>query len=89
NIPLRLGTAAPRYQELRGPYNLSESFGLRKGFAFTESSRVEFAAVFGNAFNRAGRGNPNTDITSPLFGKITGFQQPFSRNVQLEMRVTF
>lgn len=88
NIPLRLGTAAPRYQELRGPYNLSETFGLRKGFNFTESSRLEFAAVFSNAFNRAGRANPVTNITDPNFGRINGFQRG-GRSVQLEMRVTF
>jgi carboxypeptidase family protein len=88
NIPLRLGTAAPRYQQLRGPYNLSETFGLRKGFNFTETSRIEFAAVFNNAFNRAGRGNPITDVTNPNFGRINGFQRG-GRSVQLEMRISF
>jgi hypothetical protein len=54
----------------------------------SETSHFEFRADFFNAFNRAGRGDPNTDITSSLFGKITGAQQG-PRNIQFEARITF
>ena len=88
NVPLRLGTA-PRYlPNIRGPRLVSESFGIMKRFAFTEKSGVEFRADFANAFNRAGRGDPVTDVTNPLFGKITGSAYG-PRTIQLEARVSF
>ena len=87
-IPLRLGTA-PRYlPNVRGPGRVSEDFGLQKRFAFTETVNIEFRADAFNAFNRAGRGNPNTDVTSPLFGRITGPAYG-PRSVQLELRFNF
>jgi hypothetical protein len=88
NVPLRLGTA-PRYlPSVRGPASFNEDFGLVKKFAFTEQKSLEFRGDFANAFNRAGRGNPVTDITSPLFGRITGAQKG-PRNIQLGARFVF
>lgn len=87
-IPLRPGTA-PRYlSNVRGPMRASEDFSFSKKFLFTESANVEIRADFINAFNRAGRGNPNTNITSPLFGMITGSQYG-PRNIQLGARLSF
>jgi hypothetical protein len=88
NVPLRLGTAPPRLPNVRGPAVYSEDFGLEKKFAINESTNFEIRADFLNAFNRAGRGNPNTDITSPLFGRITGPRWG-PRNIQLQARFTF
>jgi hypothetical protein len=88
NVPLRLGTA-PRYlPNVRGPALYSESFGIMKRFAFTETRSIEVRGDFSNAFNRAGRGDPVTDVTSPLFGKITGAAYG-PRNIQLEARINF
>ncbi len=88
NVPLRLGTAPPRLPNIRGPIRVSEDIGIKKGFAFTETMNFEIRADFLNAFNRAGRGNPNTDITSALFGRITGAAyQP--RNIQVQARFNF
>ena len=88
NVPLRLGTA-PRYlPNIRGPRIVGESFGIMKRFAFTERKNFEFRGDFANAFYRAGRGDPVTDITNPLFGKITGAAYG-PRNIQLEARVNF
>ncbi len=88
NVPLRLGTAPPRLPNVRGPAVYSEDFGLQKKFAFNETTNFEMRVDFFNAFNRAGRGNPNTDITSPLFGRITSARYG-PRNVQLEARFNF
>lgn len=88
NVPLRLGTAPPRLPNVRGPAAFSEDFGLKKNFNFTETRNLEIRADFLNGFNRAGRGNPVTDITSPLFGKITGARFG-PRNIQLEARFNF
>ncbi len=61
---------------------------MEKKFAIREHSNVEVRADFLNAFNRARRGNPVSDITDPLFGQITGFQQG-PRSIQLSARITF
>jgi hypothetical protein len=66
----------------------SESFGIMKRVNFKESRNVEIRGDFSNAFNRAGRGDPVTDVTSPLFGRITGARYG-PRNIQLEARITF
>ena len=88
NVPLRLGTAPPRLPNLRGPAVYSEDFGLQKKFAFTETRNFELRVDFFNAFNRAGRGNPVTNITDPNFGRIIGARYG-PRNIQLEGRITF
>jgi hypothetical protein len=88
NVPLRLGTAPPRLPNVRGPAVYSEDFGLEKKFAINESTNFEIRADFFNAFNRAGRGNPNTDITSPLFGRIVGARFG-PRNIQFQARFNF
>lgn len=88
NVPLRLGTAPPVEPNIRGFHQYSEDFGIMKRFAFTEVHAIELRADMLNVLNRAGRGNPNTDITSPLFGKFTGPQRG-PRNIQLEARFTF
>jgi hypothetical protein len=88
NVPLRLGTAPRRLSSVRGPARFSEDFGLVKQFVFTEESNLEIRADFINAFNRAGRGNPITDVANPQFGLITS---PLwgPRNIQLGARLTF
>jgi Carboxypeptidase regulatory-like domain len=88
NVPLQLGTAPPRLPNVFGPAFFSESFGLKKSFAFTETSHLEFRVDMFNAFNRAGRGNPVTNITNRDFGKITAARYG-PRNMQLEARIVF
>lgn len=87
-VPLRLGTA-PRYLgNVRGPVRVSEDFGIFKRFGFGEQRNIEFRADMLNAFNRAGRGNPDTDLDSSLFGRITGSAYG-PRFVQLSLRLSF
>lgn len=87
-VPTRLGTA-PRYlSNVRGYHYLGEDFGIEKKFPFGENRSFELRGDAFNAFNRSGRGGPVTDVTSPLFGKVTGVQQG-GRNIQLSLRVEF
>jgi Carboxypeptidase regulatory-like domain len=88
NVPLRLGTAPLRLPGIFGPGVYSEDFGLKKSFSFTEASRLEFRLDMFNAFNRAGRGNPVTDISNSQFGKITS-PRFGPRNMQFEARIVF
>ncbi|MGH9852979.1 MAG: hypothetical protein ACREBD_24340, partial [Blastocatellia bacterium] len=88
NIPLRLGTAPPVLPNVRGPRVFSEDFGLQKKFAINEATGFELRADFFNAFNRAGRGNPVTELTDPLFGRIVGSRFG-PRNIQVSARFTF
>ena len=87
-VPTRLGTAPRFLPNVRGPHFLSEDFGIEKRFGFGEKRAVEFRADAFNLFNRSGLGNPVSDVTSPLFGRITGPQQG-PRNVQLSLRLDF
>ena len=86
-VPTRLGTA-PKMLDIRGFHQFGEDLGLRKKFNFSEQRSFEVRADFFNPFNRAGQGDPVTNITNPLFGKITGAQRG-PRNIQIEARVTF
>ncbi|HKQ76366.1 MAG TPA: carboxypeptidase-like regulatory domain-containing protein [Blastocatellia bacterium] len=88
SIPRRLGTAPPRLPNVRGPAVFSEDFGLQKKFAFSEDKSFELRADYFNAFNRSGRGNPVTEITDPLFGRIVGSRFG-PRNIQVSARFTF
>ncbi|MFN0088402.1 MAG: carboxypeptidase regulatory-like domain-containing protein [Blastocatellia bacterium] len=88
NVPLRLGTAPPRLPNIRGFAVFSEDFGLQKKFAFNEEAHFELRVDFFNAFNRAGRANPVTNITDPNFGRIIGARYG-PRNIQLEARIVF
>jgi len=88
NIPLRLGTAPRILPNVRGPAIFSEDFGLQKKFSFNETTGFELRADFFNAFNRAGRGDPVTEITDPLFGRIVGSRFG-PRNIQVSARFSF
>ncbi|MEN6532631.1 MAG: carboxypeptidase regulatory-like domain-containing protein [Bryobacteraceae bacterium] len=87
-VPLRLGTA-PRYLgNVRGPVRVSEDFGVFKRFGFGEGRDLEFRTDFLNAFNRAGRANPDTDLDSGFFGLIMGSAYS-PRTTQLSLRLSF
>jgi hypothetical protein len=85
-IPTRLGTAPPII-DARGPAFYSEDLGLMKRFAAGERS-LEFRVDLLNALNRVGLGGPNTDISSPNFGRIFGIGIG-ARRLQLSLRATF
>jgi hypothetical protein len=84
----RLGTAPRVLPNVRTPMFSSEDIGLMKSFYFNETTKFELRMDAFNAFNRAGRGGLNTDVASPLFGRLTG-QQYGPRSVQLAARFEF
>jgi hypothetical protein len=69
-----------------------------KSTAITERLKLEIRADFFNIFNHAEFGNPNTNITSGKFGRITTTGDPGTaivpvdpkeRIIQLAARFTF
>jgi hypothetical protein len=56
---------------LRGFGASQLDFGLHRQFRLTEGVRLRFQAEFFNIFNHPNFGNPNNDLTSPLFGQST------------------
>ncbi|MCL4402220.1 MAG: TonB-dependent receptor, partial [Acidobacteria bacterium] len=70
--PLTLGSAAPRFAYFRSWGTRSEDLGLRKVFRVKEKYITQVRADFLNAINRHNLPGPNTGITSPYFGYITG-----------------
>ncbi|WP_446743096.1 carboxypeptidase regulatory-like domain-containing protein [Silvibacterium acidisoli] len=100
NVALTTGNVTATLGNVYGPALKDENFSLQKVVTFREGTSLQIRADAVNAFNRAGRGNPVTDINNGLFGQITGpgtdsqgqdgdsyFYQP--RVVQLAMRLRF
>ena len=72
-----------------GPAFMNTDFSLFKAFVmpYSEKHRLEFRAEFFNALNRVNLGNPNTNLTNSLFGRITSASDP--RIIQLGLRYSF
>jgi len=92
---LRPGTAPRLLPQTRGPGHQSEDLGLMKDTKIGERFNLNFRADFFNAFNRTGRGNPNTDVALTEdfcgctdFGRIFGVAHG-GRNIQLGLRLDF
>ena len=85
-IPTRIGTA-PAILDVARPGAVHRGpripQALRRG-----RSHVEFRFDILNLFNRSGLGGPNTDLSSPNFGKIFGVGQG-ARRLQVSLRATF
>jgi hypothetical protein len=86
-LPSRVGTAPP-ILSVRGPAFYSEDLGLLKRFFAGGDRSFEFRADFINVLNRSGLSGPNTDLSSPNFGRIFGVGIG-SRRIQLSLRATF
>ena len=56
---------------LRGFGASQADFGLQRQFPIAEKVRLRFRAEFFNIFNHPNFGNPNNNLTSPLFGRST------------------
>lgn len=84
--PGRFGNA-PRYLGQRGPMWMDESFSIFKDTLITERIRNQFRMEITNPLNRTVFGNPNTNLTSNNFGRITSTLSP--RVIQFGMKVFF
>lgn len=82
-----LGNTPYRYGQLRLPWELNDDLSLQKYFFPLKSERVriQIRAEFLNAFNRHRFNAVNTDVSSPLFGQITGVSDD-RRQVQFGIR---
>jgi hypothetical protein len=71
-----------------GPAFFNLDFGLQKNVPLGEQRRFEFRSEFFNLFNHTNFSNPNSTITSPLFGKILSTASN-SRQVQFAFKIYF
>ena len=60
---------------------------LQKGFALRDGVRLDVRLDAFNAFNRVNYNNPNTNITSPDFGRL--LSAPGARTAQIGARLGF
>jgi hypothetical protein len=88
NVVQRLGTLGPYLPNIRGRRVTTFDANISKTFKFDEQRNFELRGTFLNAFNWAGIGGLNTNLTSPFFGQFTG-QQLGPRNIELAARFTF
>ncbi len=71
-----------------GPAFFNLDFGVQKNIPVTERDRFEFRAEFFNVLNHTNFNNPNSTLTSPLFGQILSTVSN-SRQVQLALKFYF
>ena len=72
---------------VRGPGLAKVDLSFFKNITFKDRYSVQLRAEAFNAFNRTNFGNPNTTITSSLFGKIRTAND--ARVLQLALRLGF
>jgi len=87
-VALTLGNSPREFGNLRGPWQPMENFGIFKRFPFREGVFLEFRCDLINAFNRAGRADPDTNLSDPTFGRILDVADG-PREIQLALRFTF
>ncbi len=71
-----------------GPAFFNLDFGLQKNFPVGERRRFEFRSEFFNLFNHTNFSNPNSTLSSPVFGRILSTVSN-SRQVQLALKFYF
>jgi hypothetical protein len=77
---------------IEGPGTINLSAGLGKDVKLGDNFHLRMEGSFTNVLNHTNLGDPNLDITSPLFGKITqsrGSDFGGSRTGQVAMKLQF
>lgn len=77
-----------QYEGLTGPGRIDANATLSKNFRLTERLRLEFRMEAYNLTNSIMWSNPNTSVTSTLFGRVTT-QANVGREVQYAARIHF
>ena len=72
---------------IEGPGLLQFNTALAKQFRVTERKALEFRGEAFNTFNRVNYSNPNTNVASSQFGRITGAGT--ARYMQLGLKFNF
>ena len=83
--------------QLVGPGTVTFAGTLGKNFPLAEKTNLRFEAQYANLFNHVNLANPNTNISSSTFGRISNVQDANTsygpsagpRNAQLSLRLTF
>ena len=93
-VALTTGNVPSILPGVLGPGYAFENFGLQKAFGLGEQRKLSLRADALNAFNRAGRGDPVTDINNANFGRILSTQASTRQNfiprtIQLQASITF
>jgi hypothetical protein len=86
----RFGNA--RVGSIVGPGTVNLSSGVSKVFAITERVNLRAEGTFTNVLNHTNLGDPNLDISSTTFGRITGTigsDNGGARSGQVSMRLDF
>ncbi len=86
--PYTRRTNPVQYEGLRGPGSWNFDTTLAKNFPLTERFKLEFRMEAYNLTNSIMWSNPNTSVTSSLFGRITG-QANRGRELQYCARLHF
>jgi hypothetical protein len=84
-VPIRPGNAG--FRVARGPGQWNVDLGLGKSFNMRESVKLDLRMDMFNAFNHTNFGNPNANINTPDFGKITSTRG--ARTIQIHSRLSF
>lgn len=77
---------------IRGPGTINLSLGLLKAFQITEKVKLEAGGSFTNVENRVNLADPQMNVISTAFGRITsarGAEFGGSRTGQVSMRLSF
>lgn len=78
------------YNGLWGPRFFNQDLSIGKNFSLTEKARIGFRVEAFNVFNHTNLGLPNTNITDPNAGQITGLPNGFQmRRLQFAARLDF
>jgi hypothetical protein len=76
-----------QFNSLIGPRFVNTDLSIFKSFTAYRESQLQFRAEVFNLFNNVNLNNPNSVMTSPIFGTIGGASAP--RIVQLALRLSF
>jgi hypothetical protein len=76
-----------RRNQLRGPNNWTLNYSLFKTFRITEQFKLDFRGEFFNILNHANFGQPNANVSSAAFGRITTADSP--RIIQFGLKLSF
>lgn len=72
---------------MTGPVHWDTDLGLAKSFSLVENMNLKFRGEFYNVFNHTNFNNPNSTLSSPAFGTITGSGDP--RVIELGAHLQF
>ena len=75
------------YNALVGPGYVNTDLSIFKNFVLPGETSLQFRAEAFNVFNNVNLDNPNSVLTSPQFGRITGASSP--RIIQFGLRFAF